>query len=85
MTNGTIIRCSIFFQSFSTDICNSSHKLDDKNIVYGCSRVKLIFPLSANNSLIIHGRLVCSGAKSKTKAKMSFITMVSTARAINAV
>lgn len=62
------------YQSFSTVLYNSSHKLDDNTIVHRCSRVKLNFPENANCSLIIHGRLVHSGAQSKTETKMSFNT-----------
>lgn len=62
------------YQSFSTVLYNSSHKLSDKSKVHRCSRVKLNFPENANCSLIIHGRLVHSGAESKTESKMSFNT-----------
>jgi hypothetical protein len=62
------------YQSFSTVVYNSSHKRIDNGTVHRLSRSQLNFPQNANCLLLIHGRLVHSGSKSKKENKMSFNT-----------
>jgi hypothetical protein len=60
------------YQSFSIYVYNYSHRLEDKEKVHRCTKVKLTFPEYANCVLIIHGRLVHSGAESKEDGPLSF-------------
>ena len=60
------------YQSFSTVLYNYSHRLSNGETVHKCTRVKLDFPESCNCMLVIHGRLVHSGAASKLESATSF-------------
>ena len=62
------------YQSFSFVVYNSSHILNDDGLVHRCTRVEMKFPPNANCALVTHGRLVHSGAESKTETEMSFNT-----------
>ena len=60
------------YQSFSIYLYNYSHKLEDNEKVHRCTKTKLTFPEFANCILLIHGRLVHSGAESKEEGPLSF-------------
>ena len=51
---------------------NHSHKLQNNETKHKSTRLKINFPENANYVLIIHGRLVHSGAMSKMETNMSF-------------
>lgn len=59
-------------QSFSIYLYNYSHRLEDNELVHQCTKIKLMFPEFANCILLIHGRLVHSGAESKEDGPLSF-------------
>ena len=60
------------YQSFSTVVYNYSHRLSNGETVHKCTRTKLDFPESGNCMLVMHGRLVHSGAASKVESPISF-------------
>ena len=62
------------YQPFSIVLYNMSHKLNNNSSVHQCTRVYMTFPDNANCILIIHGRLVHSGASSKLEVPNSFNT-----------